>query len=73
MTVGVRDGSKISIVETNAYRDMQASAQATQAAAMQQQYAAEQQVLSCHCNRPAVCASLHVCGLPHALGCGFQP
>ena len=44
MTVGVKDGAKISIVETNAYRDIQATAQATQAAAMQQQYAAAQQV-----------------------------
>lgn len=44
MTVGVRDGAKISIIETNAYRDMQATAQANQAAAMQQQHAAAQQV-----------------------------
>ena len=55
MTVGVKDGSKISIVETNAYRDMQATAQATQAAAMQQQYAAAQQVQESDCSLSAYC------------------
>ena len=44
MTAGVRDGAKINIAETNAYREMQAAQQAQQAAAAQQQYAAAQQV-----------------------------
>lgn len=44
MTAGVRDGAKINIAETNAYREMQAAQQAHQAAAAQQQYAAAQQV-----------------------------